>query len=53
MGRKGWEGGHVMRRGSRLAFLSAVLARAGLGPSPGWGPVRVGAHMGTYGPDSA
>ena len=20
-------------------------ARAGLGPSPGWGPVRVGAHM--------
>ena len=22
----------------------------GLGPSPGWGPVRVGAHMGPYGP---
>ena len=21
----------------------------GLGPSPGWGPVRVGAHMGPYG----
>ena len=20
------------------------------GPSPGWGPVRVGAHMGPYGP---
>ena len=27
-----------------------VGARAGLGPSPGWGPVRVGAHMGPYGP---
>ena len=26
------------------------MARAGLGPSPGWGPVRVGAHMGPYGP---
>ena len=26
------------------------LVRAGLGPSPGWGPVRVGAHMGPYGP---
>ena len=25
------------------------MARAGLGPSPGWGPVRVGAHMGPYG----
>ena len=25
------------------------LARAGLGPSPGWGPVRVGAHMGPPG----
>ena len=23
-------------------------ARAGLGPCPGWGPVRVGAHMGPY-----
>ena len=23
---------------------------AGLGPSPGWGPIRVGAHMGPYGP---
>ena len=22
----------------------------GLGPSPGWGPVRVGAHMGRVGP---
>ena len=21
-----------------------------MGPSPGWGPVRVGAHMGPYGP---
>ena len=26
------------------------MTRAGLGPSPGWGPVRVGAHMGPYGP---
>ena len=25
----------------------------GLGPSPGWGPVRVAAHMGPYGPDFA
>ena len=24
------------------------VARAGLGPSPGWGPLRVGAHMGPY-----
>ena len=31
-------------------FPLATLARAGLGPSPGWGPVRVGAHMGPYGP---
>ena len=23
--------------------------KPGLGPSPGWGPVRVGAHMGPYG----
>ena len=27
-----------------------VGAQSGLGPSPGWGPVRVGAHMGPYGP---
>ena len=26
-----------------------MRARAGLGPSPGWGPVRVGAHMGPPG----
>ena len=26
-----------------------VGAQSGLGPSPGWGPVRVGAHMGPYG----
>ena len=26
------------------------ITRAGLEPSPGWGPVRVGAHMGAYGP---
>ena len=25
-----------------------VGAQSGLGPSPGWGPVRVGAHMGPY-----
>ena len=25
------------------------MARAGWGPSPGRGPVRVGAHMGPYG----
>ena len=25
-------------------------SNTGLGPSPGWGPVRVGAHMGPYGP---
>ena len=25
-------------------------AQSGLGPRPGWGPVRVGAHMGPYGP---
>merc|ERR1711924_126835 len=25
-----------------------LYARAGLGPSPGWGPVRVGALMGPY-----
>ena len=27
-----------------------IDAVPGLGPSPGWGPVRVGAHMGPYGP---
>ena len=27
-----------------------VGAQSGLGPGPGWGPVRVGAHMGPYGP---
>ena len=27
-----------------------VGAQSRLGPSPGWGPVRVGAHMGPYGP---
>ena len=35
------------------AFDNCIIiplgARAGLGPSPGWGPVRVGAHMGPYG----
>ena len=25
-------------------------AGPGLGPSPGWGPVRVGAHLGPWGP---
>ena len=30
-----------------------VGARSGLGPSPGWGPVWVGAHMGPYGRDFA
>ena len=32
------------------SYFQVLLARAGLGPSPGWGPVRVGAHMGPYGP---
>ena len=27
-----------------------VGAQSGLRPGPGWGPVRVGAHMGPYGP---
>ena len=32
-----------------LKLLCAIgEARAGLGPSPGWGPVRVGAHMGKF-----
>ena len=29
---------------------SMVLHSCGLGASPGWGPVRVGAHMGPKGP---
>ena len=32
-----------------ISVLLRSMARAGLGPSPGWGPVRVGAHMGPYG----
>ena len=32
--------------GPRILTPVRVGARAGLGPSPGWGPVRVGAHMG-------
>ena len=31
-------------------MFASTRARAGLGPSPGWDPVRVGAHMGPYGP---
>ena len=34
---------------SNKAFSCSVTA-IGMGPSPGWGPVRVGAHMGPYGP---
>ena len=29
-----------------LCIIDLTEARAGLVPSPGWGPVRVGAHMG-------
>ena len=29
--------------------LPFLVGRAGLGPSPGWGPVQVGAHIGPYG----
>ena len=35
--------------GEVAGSAAGVWARAGLGPSPGWGPVRVGAHMGPYG----
>ena len=35
---------------ARVFIVGFSLARAGLGPSPGWGPVRNGAHMGPYGP---
>ena len=34
----------------RTKHIPIVSSWAGLGPSPGWGPVRVGAHMGPYGP---
>ena len=33
-----------------IAVSVWVGAQSGLGPCPGWGPVRVGAHMGPYGP---
>ena len=33
-----------------LRAISQGGARPGLRPGPGWGPVRVGAHMGPYGP---
>ena len=36
----------VARRVLRECAEDFNKARAGLGPSPGWGPVRVGAHMG-------
>ena len=42
----------ILFSGGLLEFLTSsmfgVVARAGLGPSPGWGPVRVGALMGPY-----
>ena len=33
-----------------LLARARVGAQSGLGPCPGWGPVRVGAHMGPHGP---
>ena len=49
---------YMHEKTKELAELKVILAkkqkekrpRPGLGPSPGWGPVRVGAHMGLYGP---
>ena len=41
---------HCVRTISSSSNTRNTLARAGLGPSPGWGPVRVGAHMGPCGP---
>ena len=42
-----WMAGINHRYGTQH-FSQALRPGPGLGPSPGWGPVRVGAHMGPY-----
>ena len=50
MGPYGLEKSHKIHGKFDFIGASSNRPRAGLGPIPGWGPVRVGAHMGPYGP---